>query len=107
MLTEDGILLIYNGNISWERAIELGAKEGREKFREYSTGWVIFSIEDPTNVIARSEEPFLTVTENFEKYGQVNDVVFSEGLVKKDGKSYLYYGTADTYIGVAISEQTW
>lgn len=107
IITEDGILLIYNGNIPKERAMEMGKKEGREKVREYATGWVLFSIDDPTKIIARSDKPFLTVTEDFEIYGQINDVVFSEGLVKKDGKSYLYYGTADTYTGVAISEETW
>jgi len=107
VITEDGILLIYNGNIPKERAMEMGKKEGREKVREYATGWALFSIEDPTKVIARCDEPFLTATEDFEMYGQVGDVVFSEGLVKKDGKSYLYYGCADTYIGVAISKQTW
>ncbi|MDO9576210.1 MAG: family 43 glycosylhydrolase, partial [bacterium] len=60
-----------------------------------------------TKLIARCEEPFLTPTESFEKVGQVDDVVFSEGLVKKDGRSYLYYGCADTYIGVTISDRTW
>ena len=107
VITEDGILLIYNGDIPKERAMEMGKKVGREQVREYTTGWALFSIENPAKVIARSDEPFLTVTEDFEIYGQVGDVVFSEGLVKKDGKSYLYYGTADTYIGVAISEQNW
>ena len=106
VITKDGILLIYNGNIPKERAMELGKKEGRKQVREYATGWALFSIEDPTKVIARCKEPFLTATEDFEIYGQVNDVVFSEGLVKKE-KSYLYYGCADTYTGVAISEQTW
>jgi len=107
IITEDGILLIYNGNIPKKRAMELGRNKGRQQIRDYSTGWALFSIEHPTRVIARCEEPFLTVSEDFEIYGQINDVVFSEGLVKKDGKSFLYYGTADTYTGVAISEQTW
>ncbi|MDO9575943.1 MAG: family 43 glycosylhydrolase [bacterium] len=107
IITEEGILLIYNGNIPKEKAVELGKKEGREKVREYNTGWALFSKEDPAKLIARCDSPFLTVTEDFEKNGQVNDVVFSEGLVQKDGKSYLYYGCADTYIGVAVSEKTW
>ncbi len=107
IITEEGILLIYNGNIPKEKAMELGKKEGQEKVREYATGWALFSIEDPTRLIARCESPFLTVTEDFEKNGQVSDVVFSEGLVQKDGRSYLYYGCADTYIGIALSQQTW
>ncbi len=107
VITEDGILLIYNGNIPKERAMELGKIEGREKVREYATGWALFSKEDPTKVMARCDEPFLKVTQDYEIYGQINDVVFSGGLVNIDGKSFLYYGCADTYIGVAISEQIW
>jgi|GEM_PF-257201 len=107
VMTERGILLIYNGNLPESRARELGKKEGREMTRRYATGWAIFSAEDPTKLIARSAVPFLTPTENFEKVGQISDVVFSEGLVEKDGKVYLYYGGADTSIGVAVSDIPW
>ena len=103
ILTEDGIVLIYNGNIPKHRA-ELLEKG---KIREYATGWAIFDVNDPTKVIARSDEPFLKPTAPYERIGEVDDVVFSEGLVKKDGKSYLYYGSADAFIGVAISDKTW
>jgi predicted GH43/DUF377 family glycosyl hydrolase len=102
ILTGDGILLIYNGNIPEERARELG----KGMVRQYCTGWALFSAEDPTKLIARCDEPFLKPTKDFERYGEVNDVVFAEGLVNQFGRWYLYYGCADTRIGVAIADET-
>ena len=49
----------------------------------------------------------MTVTESWEVWGQVGDVVFTEGMVVKDGKVYLYYGGADTTVNVAIAEPAW
>ena len=106
IITEDGILLICNGNIPKARAIELGRKENRGMIRQYGTGWALFSLDDPTKLTARCSTPFLTPTEDFEKMGQIGDVVFSEGLVNKYGRWYLYYGCADTYVGVAIADET-
>lgn len=86
ILTDDGILLIYNG----------ADYQGK-----YSVGWVLFSKNDPTKIIRRAQEPLLEVTEPWEKTGQTYSVVFAEGLAEKDGVWYLYYGAADTYVAVA------
>jgi len=88
MLTEEGILLIYNG-ASWEKG--------------YSVGWVVFSKEDPTRVVKRAEEPILEPEKVWEKLGQVPNVVFAEGFVKFGGTWMLYYGGADKVIGVALA----
>jgi len=40
----------------------------------------------------------------FEKQGQVPNVVFAEGLIKFKGRWFLYYGMADSRIGVAITK---
>ncbi|HRG80530.1 MAG TPA: hypothetical protein PL167_13005, partial [Cyclobacteriaceae bacterium] len=37
--------------------------------------------------------------------GQVNQVCFIEGMIPLNGKWYLYYGTADSKIGVAVMEE--
>jgi len=92
ILIEEGILLIYNGSNTQI---------------EYETGWVLFSKDDPKKILARSEKPFLTLSEDWEKYGQVPNVIFVEGMVKYKSKWYLYYGCADTYIGVAISKDSY
>jgi predicted GH43/DUF377 family glycosyl hydrolase len=36
--------------------------------------------------------------------GQVNQVCFIEGMIPLNGKWFLYYGTADSKIGVAVKE---
>lgn len=108
ILTPYGILLIHNGNLSEDRAKQKGAKMHREQqVREYATGWALFDAADPTYLIARDTEPFLTVTDPFDVYGQVSDVVFTEGMVIVDGKAYLYYGGGDTVVNLAIGEANW
>ncbi|MCH8070283.1 MAG: family 43 glycosylhydrolase, partial [Candidatus Marinimicrobia bacterium] len=74
------------------------------RFVEYATGWALFSIDNPTQVLVRSNEPILLPTEEWEIEGQVNHVVFSEGLVNYHDIWYLYYGGADSRIGVARRE---
>ena len=89
--TKDGIVLIYNG-----KSFENGS---------YSAGQVLFDAKDPTKVLARLDEPFFKPELPFEKTGQyVDGTVFCEGLVHHDGKWYLYYGCADSMVGVAVWE---
>jgi predicted GH43/DUF377 family glycosyl hydrolase len=86
IVTKDGILLIYNG---------------ADDNLIYSTGWVLFDRDHPVKVLARSDKPIFSPKEEWEKVGQVPNVVFVEGMVP-DGKDWLiYYGAADTHIGVA------
>ena len=107
ILTQYGILLIHNGNLSEDRAREKGKQFRRDQVRDYATGWALFDVVDPTKLIARDIEPFLTVTDPFDVYGQVSDVVFTEGMVMVDGKVYLYYGGGDTVVNLAIGEPVW
>ena len=55
----------------------------------------------PLQVLKRSENYFFTPDRDYEIIGQVNNVVFLEGLVNYNGTWYLYYGTADSKIAVA------
>ncbi|MHA1820231.1 MAG: glycoside hydrolase family 130 protein [Promethearchaeota archaeon] len=86
IITDDYILLIYNS---------------ADSKMKYSVGWAAFSKSDPTKLIARSEEPLLVPNYDWELKGQVDNVCFAEGLIYRDGDYYLYYGGADTYIGLA------
>jgi predicted GH43/DUF377 family glycosyl hydrolase len=88
VLLDEGILLIYNGS---------------NKEIHYETGWVLISKNNPKKVIARSETPILSLSESWERYGQVPNVIFVEGMVQYKNTWFLYYGAADTYIGVAMS----
>jgi predicted GH43/DUF377 family glycosyl hydrolase len=86
VLTDEGILLIYNG---------------ADDHLVYRTGWVIFDKSDPTRVLARCDKPLFEPEELWEKKGQVPNVVFVEGLIVEPGQWLLYYGGADKYVGVA------
>jgi hypothetical protein len=71
--------------------------------RVYSTGWVLFDKNDPTNVLARAQEPIFSPDREWEKVGQVPNVVFVEGLVREGKRWLFYYGGADKHIGVAAA----
>jgi predicted GH43/DUF377 family glycosyl hydrolase len=95
LLTERGIVLIYNS------ANAVTGGDPALPLRSYSPGQVVFDPADPTAVIWRCQTPFLKADRPYEIAGQVNHVVFVEGLVRFGGRWLLYYGTADSLIGVA------
>jgi predicted GH43/DUF377 family glycosyl hydrolase len=96
MLTDSGILLIYNGrNIP---AIgDSSLPEGT-----YAGGQVLMDRSDPTRVKHRLEYCFIKPDRPYEIAGQVGQVCFLEGLAYFKGKWLLYYGTADSKIAVAV-----
>ena len=90
VLTREGILLIYNG---------------ADDNLVYRTGWAIFDRKNPARLLARSDRPLLQPQEEWEKAGQVPNVVFVEGLVRNGAEWLFYYGGADKYVGVAHAAQ--
>jgi predicted GH43/DUF377 family glycosyl hydrolase len=69
----------------------------------YTAGQALFDAKNPVKLLDRSSEPFIRPTESYEKTGQyVNGTTFVEGLVPFNGKWFLYYGTADSRVGVAV-----
>lgn len=99
LLTEDGIVLIYNGQN--KRHNEGGSLEYAE--RAYCAGQFLFDANDPLKVIDRLDKPFFYPEADFEKSGQyVDGTVFTEGLVHYNNKFYMYYGCADSEVAVAI-----
>lgn len=79
----EGILLIYNG---WNEE------------HVHKTGWVVFSKDDPTKILARCENPILESQENWEGH-----ILFTESIAEYEGNWYLHYGIMDKSIGVAVS----
>jgi len=88
IITPQGIFLIYNG---------------ADDKLVYSTGWVLFDKNDPTKVLARSDEPVFAPEKEWEKVGQVPNVVFVEGMVRDGNRWLFYYGGADKNVGVATA----
>jgi len=96
ILTERGIVFIYNG---------------ADDQLVYRTAVAIFDRRDPRKLLFRSDQPIFTPEKQWEKVGQVPNVVFvegmvlvkgkDEGMVRHGGRYLFYYGAADKYIGVA------
>lgn len=74
---------------------------GVDDHRRYALGFSVHALDDPSRVLGRSPEPVLAPQEPYERDGLVPNVCFSCGLVEKDGVFFIYYGAADTRIGVA------
>jgi len=98
MITKDGILFIYNS----KNSPDYGDKTLRDG--EYAAGQILSDKNDPTKVIDRADQNFFHPDKPYEITGQVNNVCFLEGLVFFKGKWFLYYGTADSKIAVAVKK---
>ena len=96
MLTDKGILLLYNSR----NAPTLGDSSLRDG--TYAAGQALLDNESPGKVIDRSAQYFIKPEAPYEIDGQVNDVCYIEGLIQFKGKWFLYYGTADSKIAVAV-----
>lgn len=89
LMTNEGILLLYNG---------------KNSAGSYSAGQLLLNSEDPTQIVHRSEDCFLKPEKSFETKGQYQaGTVFIEGLIRFQGKWFLYYGGADSTVGVAVT----
>jgi len=86
IFTKDGIILIYNG--ADDKLI-------------YRTGVAVFDRKDPRKLLSRTDEPIFTPEKEWEKVGQVPNVVFVEGMARQGKRWLFYYGGADKYVGVA------
>jgi predicted GH43/DUF377 family glycosyl hydrolase len=97
ILTDRGIVLVYNAGNSGKFG-QAGIPE-----RAYTGGQALFDARNPIKLIERSSQPFIKPTEDYERTGQYKmGTTFVEGLVPFNGKWFLYYGTADSRVGVAV-----
>jgi len=72
----------------------------------YQAGAVLLDLDDPTKVIARTRRNLLEPREPYELTGQVPNVVFPSGMIVEgtadgDAVVHVYYGAADTCVGMA------
>ena len=87
---EEGWLLIYHG-------VEA-------KTWTYRLGYALLDRDHPEVVLDRCIDPILEPVEGYERSGATPNVVFSCGATVIEGKLALYYGAADTVIGVATAD---
>jgi predicted GH43/DUF377 family glycosyl hydrolase len=81
--TDKGWLEIYHGATAEHR---------------YCLGAFLMDLDDPSLIIARSAEPIMVPTENYELSGFFGFVVFTNGHVVSGDELTIYYGAADEFV---------
>lgn len=91
--TPDGWLMIYHG-------VRITASGSL-----YRLGLALFDLEQPERLLLRGDEWVFAPEEEYEREGDVNNVVFPCGYtIGDDGDTlYMYYGAADSCIGLATA----
>ena len=98
LLTEKGILLIYNSTHKVP-----GPDIGHENL-VYCAGQALLDPQDPTRVLDRTAHDFFHHELEWELKGQTANVVFISSLVLFNHQWFFYYGASDSQIGVASSK---
>ncbi len=84
--TDKGWLLIYS-------------QEAQEAV--WTIGAALLDLKDPTRVLSQLHYPLLRPDRPYETTGNVENVVFASGALIRDEDLYVYYGAADTVVGLA------
>ncbi len=90
--TKKGWLLIYHGL--------------SKTSRHYRVGAVLLDLKNPEKILGRSSYPLMSPQMPYELEGQINNVVFPCGVILDNNKIIIYYGGADSVIGVAYMNLT-
>ena len=85
--TKKGWLLLYHGVSS--------------NHHTYRVGLALLDLKNPLNVIARASQPIFQPETSYEKIGVIPNVVFPCGTATVKDKLFIYYGGADSVVGVA------
>ena len=99
LLTEHGIVVLYNGK---------NAADGGDPslaVNTYAAGEALFDQENPGKLLQRTDRPVLWPESPFEKSGQyAAGTTFAEGLVRFANQWFVYYGCADSLVGVVVGD---
>lgn len=79
---------------------------GQQSRVNYAAGALILDADDPSRVIARTPRPLLAPETEEERSGIVPNVVFPTAIEAIEGRHFVFYGMADSKIGVALLERT-
>ena len=96
----EGWLVLHHGVTG-----ELERAFAQQQKVNYAAGGMILDADRPWEVVARSEEPLLEPETEDERSGIVPNVVFPTAIEEVDGIPYVFYGMADSKIGVARLER--
>ncbi len=98
----EGWLLFHHGVTG-----ELTPGIAQQQRVSYAAGAMILDAERPWEVVSRTTTPMLAPETADERSGIVPNVVFPTAIEEIDGTRYLFYGMADSKIGVARIDRNW
>ena len=99
LLTKNGIAMLYNAKNKDGEGGDPKLKPGT-----YAVEVATFAGDNPSRVTGRTADPVFKPELPFEQTGQyAAGTTFSEGLVMFQGKWWMYYGCADSFVGVATA----
>lgn len=88
--TDEGWLVLYHG-----------CRKGMNGYI-YMMGALLCDLEEPAYIIGKCNEPIMSPEEYYERVGIVGNVVFPTAAIPKGDELWVYYGAADTCIGLAF-----
>jgi predicted GH43/DUF377 family glycosyl hydrolase len=97
---KEGWLLLHHGVTG-----VLARGTDQQQKVNYAAGAMILDGDDPSIVLARTSEPLLAAETEDERSGIVPNVVFPTAIEEIDGQRFVFYGMADSKIGVARLER--
>jgi predicted GH43/DUF377 family glycosyl hydrolase len=97
---DEGWLAIHHGVTG-----EMESGTDQQQRVRYEAGALLLDPDDPSRVLARTAEPLLSPESPEELAGTVPNVVFPTAIEEIDGVAFVFYGMADTRIGVARLER--
>jgi len=92
LLTDDGWLMLYHG------VKDMGNRP------VYRLGLTLLDHDNPRKVLARASEWVFAPETVYEQRGLVPNVVYTCGALLRGDEVWMYYGAADTVIGLAIAK---
>ncbi len=111
--TDSRIIMKHTPGTWEEKKIGLGAPpiktpygwlmlyHGVDNENVYRLGFALFDLNNPTKLVKKTKDPILSPEEDFELFGQVSNVVFSDAMVSYKNEYLIYYGGADNCIALA------
>ncbi len=97
----EGWLLLHHGVTG-----VLASGVDQQQRVNYAAGALLLDADDPSVVLARTPSPLLAPETDDERSGIVPNVVFPTAIEEIGGAHYVFYGMADSKIGVARLDRT-
>ena len=69
--------------------------------KKFGVEAVLLDLDHPRHVLGRTQGSLLNPQADYELYGDIPNIIFPSGALVKDNELYVYYGAADTKVGLA------